>query len=101
MSEHLGSSASPEAGGSGGIPARSSDIQLEDCTLALLARDKLSGEATTELGDRVIESRPYSVTFGCKACLARLTISGFANVPGALDCPSPFRQEATRIIESQ
>jgi hypothetical protein len=100
MSIEGGSRFSGEGLNGGGMPAPE-DIQLEDCTMSVIAGNKLGIELAAELlENRIVDQVRNATAYDCKACLGRFTVSGFSNVDGDLSCRSPFLQEAKRVIES-
>lgn len=98
MSFESGSSFSGEGLGGGGLPA-TEDIQMEDCTMVLIAVNKRLGDAKTQLEDRVIsQERGHGTIYDCKACPTHFTDAGFSNIDGALSCRSMWRDEAAQAI---
>ena len=98
MSFEGGSQFSGEGAGGGGLPLPE-DIHLEDCTMSVIAGSKLGVERADDLlEDRIVDQGRTTVTYDCKACLGRFTVSGFSNVDGALSCRSNYLQDATQVI---
>ena len=90
-------SSSGEHAPAGNGPLTPADIQLEDCTVALLAGASLGDkEALQKLERRVSEDH----SIGCIACNCKIAFDK-ANpdgIKGAQNCKATFSKDARRIV---